>query len=124
LTCLVFGYFGGLASQVASGEIPGGGPIETLIRMPTQSGAMVELDLGNDALESVVKSIDYGIMAPLSVLGRVFPNFGDLNTSSFVAYGVDIFGSLLGRHITITVAYFVLTTLIGYFFLKTRELAA
>ena len=124
LTCLVFGFFGGIASEVASGVIPGGGPIETLIRMPTQTGAMTELDLGNDMLENVIKNIDYGIMAPLSVIGQVFPNFGDLNTSPFVAYGIDIFESLLMRHITLAACYFLLTSLIGYFFLKTRELAA
>lgn len=124
LTCLVFGFFGGVASEVATGVIPGGGPLETLIRMPTQTGAMTELDLGNDTLENVIRSIDYAIMAPLSVVGRVFPNFGSLNTSPFVAYGIDIFGSLLMRHITQAACYFLLTSLTGYFFLKTRELAA
>jgi hypothetical protein len=72
----------------------------------------------------MVKTVDYAIMRPLSALGQVFPNFGNLNTSAFVAYGIDIFGSLLMRHITQTVFYFLLTSLIGYFFLKTRELAA
>ncbi len=63
-------------------------------------------------------------MSPLSVIGRVFPDFGGLNTSAFVAYGVDIFDSLLFRHITLAACYFLATALIGYFFLKTRELAA
>lgn len=124
MTCLVFGFFGGIASEVASGQLPGGGPIESLIRMPLQSGSMTELDLGNDTLENVIKSIDYGIMRPLGVIGRVFPDFGGLNTSAFVAYGIDIFDSLLLRHITLAVCYFLATALVGYFFLKTRELAA
>lgn len=124
MTCLVFGYFGGLAREVATKELPGGGPIESLIRMPMQSGSMTEFDLGNDVLEKVIQGIDLGIMAPLSVLGQVFPNFDNLNTSSFVAYGIDIFGSLLCRHITLTISYFLLTAVVGYFFLKTRELAA
>jgi len=124
LTCLVFGFFGGIAREVATGVIPGGGPLETLIRMPTQTGAMTELDLGNDALENVVRGIDYGIMAPLSVVGQIFPDFGSFNTSHFVAYGVNIFGSLLTRHLTLGLCYFLLTFIVGYFFLKTRELAA
>lgn len=124
LTCLVFGFVGGIASEVASGKIPGGGPIESMIRMTSQAGATVDLDLGNETLESAIKSVDYALMAPLSVLARVFPDFGSLDTSSFVAYGVDIFGSLLGRHVTQTACYFLVTTLVGYFFLKTRELAA
>ncbi len=124
MTCLIFGFFGGIASEVTSGKIPGGGPIESLIRMPTHTGSMTELDLGNNVLENVIKKVDYAIMAPLSVIGQIFPNFGSLNTSSFVAYGINIFGSLVFRHITQTVCYFVLTALVGYFFLKTRELAA
>lgn len=124
LTCLVFGFFGGVASEVASGKMPGGGPIESLIRMPLQAGSMTELDLGNDALEKVIQTVDYGIMRPLSVVGRIFPDFGGLNTSAFVAYGIDIFDRLLMRHITLTICYFVATALVGYFFLKTRELAA
>ncbi len=63
--------------EVATGKIPGGGPIESIIRMPMQSGSMTELDLGNDALEGFVKAIDYGIMYPLSAVGYILP------TSSF-----------------------------------------
>jgi hypothetical protein len=121
---LTFGFFGGLAGEVASNVVPGGGPIESLIRMVSQAGAMTEFDLGNDTLENGIKIVDKGIMQPLSALGQVFPNFGKLNTSSFVAYGIDIFGSLLARHITLGAGYFLLTSLVGYFFLKTRELAA
>jgi ABC-type transport system involved in multi-copper enzyme maturation permease subunit len=126
LTCLVFGYFGGLAAEVTTGKVPGGGPLETAIRMVTQTGATIELDLGNEVVEQVVQSVDYAIMAPLSNIGKVFPNFGtaSYDTSEFVAYGVNIFGSLVLRHITLAAGYVLLTCLIGYFFLKTRELAA
>ncbi|MEO8271037.1 MAG: ABC transporter permease, partial [Aureliella sp.] len=46
MTCLMLGFFGNLAMDVTTGAMPGGGPIESLIRMPLQTGAMVELDLG------------------------------------------------------------------------------
>jgi hypothetical protein len=36
---------------------------------------------------------------------------------------VNIFGGLLSRHLTIAAGYFLLTTIVGYFFLKTREMA-
>jgi hypothetical protein len=52
------------------------------------------------------------------------PGYEQFNTSEFVAFGYNIPGPLLVRHLTMTLGYFVLTALIGYFFLKTRELAS
>ena len=124
MTCLLLGFFGGLAFDIATGETPGGGPIESLIRMPMQSSATVELDLGNTWLEMAIQGIDKGIMFTLWTLFQAIPSFGQFNTSEFVAYGFNIFEHLVARHLTMTVAYFILTSLVGYFFLKTRELAA
>jgi hypothetical protein len=95
-----------------------------MIRIPMHTAATIELDLGNEALE---KTIQYADMALLYSVGAVFqaiPSFGQFNTSEFVAYGYNIPGSLVLRHLTIVFAYFLLTSLIGYFLLKTRELAA
>ncbi|MEZ6079265.1 MAG: hypothetical protein R3C56_27425 [Pirellulaceae bacterium] len=50
---------------MATGDLPGGGPIESLIRMPLQTGAMVDLDLGNEVLETVIKGADQGVMYTL-----------------------------------------------------------
>jgi hypothetical protein len=105
-------------------EHSGGGPIESIIRIGTQKGVMIDLDLGNEALEMVIKNVDYGIMYMILNLKYALPDFSRLGTSEFVAYGVNIFDALLWRHITITVGYCLMTSLIGYFFLKTRELAA
>lgn len=124
LTSLLLGFFGSLALDVATGDAPGGGPIESLIRMPLQTGAEVELDLGNRALETAIKVIDQGIMYTLVSLFQAIPSFGQFNTADFVAYGFNIFGGLLGRHLTMTLGYFLLTSVIAYFFLKTREMAA
>ncbi len=124
LTCLLIGFFGGLAIDVASGEAPGGGPIESLIRIPLQTGAMVDLDLGNPTLETVIKGVDRAIMYTLVTLFSAIPSFGQFNTADFVAYGFNIFGGLVARHLTMTIGYFFLTSTIAYFFLKTREMAA
>ncbi len=124
LTSLMLGFFGGMAIDIASGTMPGGGPIESLIRLPLQSGSMVELDLGNRVLETVIKRTDQGIMYTMYTLFSALPTFRSFNTSEFVAYGFDIFGGLVARHVTMTLSYVVLTSIIAYFFLKTREMAA
>ncbi|MCA9132375.1 MAG: hypothetical protein KDA45_04450, partial [Planctomycetales bacterium] len=124
MTCLLLGFFGNLALDVATGDTPGGGPIESLIRMPLQTGAMIELDLGNQVLETTIRVVDQGIMYTLVSVFQAIPRFGQFNTGDFVAYGFNIAGSLVARHLTMTLAYFLLTSIIAYFFLKTRELAA
>jgi len=124
MTALVLGFCGNMAFDIANGKTPGGGPIESMIRMPMQSGAMVDLDLGNTILETFIKKTDQGIMYTMYTLFNALPSFGSFNTSEYVAYGFDIFGGLVARHFTMTVGYFVLTSVIAYFFLKTREMAA
>lgn len=124
MTALVLGFCGNMAFDVANGKIPGGGPIESMIRMPMQSGAMVELDLGNSILETFIQKVDQGIMYTMYSMFNALPSFGSFNTSEYVAYGFDIFGGLVARHLTMTIAYFVFTSVIAYFFLKTREMAA
>ncbi len=124
LTCLMIGFFGSIALGLATGETPGGGPIESLIKIPLQTGTMVDLDLGNPTLEKVIKITDSGAMWGLYSVFQAIPSFGQFNTAEYVAYGFDIFGGLLARHLTMTLAYFVLTCTIAYFFLKTREIAA
>jgi ABC-type transport system involved in multi-copper enzyme maturation permease subunit len=124
MSCLILGFFGTLAFDVATGSTPGGGPIESMIRIPLHTAATIELDLGNPALETAIQLADRGILYSVWTLFQAIPSFGQFNTSEFVAYGYNIPGSLVGRHMTMTLAYFILTSLIGYFFLKTRELAA
>lgn len=124
MACLVLGFFGGLAFDVATGEVPGGGPIESLIRIPLQTGAMVDLDLGNPVLEKTIKVVDSGMMYTLFSVFKAIPSFGQFNTGDYVAYGYNIYGGLVARHLTMTLCYFLLTSVIAYFFLKTREIAA
>ncbi len=124
LSALGLGFFGAGVDKFFVEEYSGGGPIESLVRIGTQKGVMTELDLGNDALENIIKKIDYAVMYGILNLKTALPNFNKLSTSEFVAYGTNIFDDLLLRHITITFGYFVMSSFIGYFFVKTREMAA
>ena len=124
MTALVLGFCGNMVFDIANGKTPGGGPIESSYRMVTQAGAMVEMDMGNSILEMFIKKTDQGIMYTMYTLFNALPSFGSFNTSEYVAYGFDIFGGLVARHLTMTIGYFVLTSVIAYFFLKTREMAA
>jgi hypothetical protein len=103
--------------------MPGGGPVESLVRLPLQTGAGVELDLGNETVESIIRGIDKGLLLGVATLKSALPDLYSLDTSDFIAYGVNLFGGLLARHLTIAFGYFMMTAIIAYFFLKTREMA-
>lgn len=124
VSIIVLGFFGSFVDAIVEGKVQGGGPVEALIRMPLQSGSGVELDLGNVTLEQSIKFVDQAILICVQTLARAIPNFIQLGTADFVAYGVNLFGGLLSRHLTVCLGYFVMTGMISYFFLKTREMAA
>ena len=124
ISIIVLGFFGFFVDDIVKGTNQGGGPIESLIRIPIQSGSGTELDLGNKALETSLRIVDKSILICVQTLSRAIPNFIQLGTADFVAYGVNLFGGLLSRHLTICAGYFLMTGIISYFFLKTREMAA
>ncbi len=124
LSTLGLGLFGSQIDHFFKAQYSGGGPIESVVRIVTQKGVMLDLDLGNEALEKTIRNIDYVMMYGVSSLKSALPNFNRLGTSDFVVYGVDLFDGLLLRHFAITFGFFLLTSFVGYFFVKTREMAA
>jgi hypothetical protein len=126
--CVLLGF---MAEQVYDiryhldrGEDMGGGPIESLVRMIRQDAMTTELDV--DAVAGkVIKTVDAAIVYSLDAVATSLPNLPKmLGTAEYAASGYDIFGSLLARHAVATFGYVILAFLIGYFFLKTREIAA
>ena len=122
LAGLVMGFFKGFVFDVASGEMPGGGPLESLVRLFTQQNQMVELDksLGT----SIMQGIDAVFMQVMQAVSYAMPDFGRFNTSRFVAYGYDIPASLMAQHLCITLIYAAVVAAAGYYLFKTREIAA
>lgn len=124
ISFLVLGFFGEFADQLLSKKVEGGGPIEALIRIPLGTGSGVDLDIGNESLVKGIRYLDQGILYGVFTFKSAIPNFNQLGTADFVAYGINLFGGLLSRHLTICFGYFLLTGIVSYFFLKTREMAA
>ena len=120
---LVVGLFRGFIISVATGEQVGGGPVESFVRIITQMNQTIELDLGKP-VEWIIKGIDAALMFLMWIAANVFPDYRALDTSRFVAYGFNIDGNLLAQHCLIALAYFVVLSVFGNFFLKSREIAA
>lgn len=126
--CVLLGF---MAEQVYDiryhldrGQDMGGGPIESFVRMIRQDAMTTELDV--DAVAGkIIKTVDAAIVYSLDAVATSLPNLPKmLGTAEYAASGYDIFGSLLARHAVATFGYVILAFLIGYFFLKAREIAA
>lgn len=106
------------------GVTMGGGPVESLIRTFRQDSLTVELDIQEVPLK-IVRGIDNVLVYTQDAVVTSLPNLPKmLGTAEYVASGFDIFGGLLLRHIVATFGYVLLAFLVGYFLLKSREIAA
>ena len=99
----------------------GGGPIESLVRMVTQKNTMINLDAG--VFDTIIEKLDFLLVSMLQMLTYLAPNFGDLNFADYLVYGYAIDNNQLFIGIAITIAFLLGLTLLGYFCLKTREIA-
>lgn len=124
-TCITYvvGTFKDFITSVATGEQDGGGPLESFIRLITQKNISIDLDMG-PVVDRIVMIFDGVFMFFMWLAARVIPDFRSFNTSRFVAYGFDINGNLVMQHCLVTLAFVVVLSIFGYFFLKSREIAA
>jgi hypothetical protein len=123
LMVYLIGLFKEFVLRLVSGDLPGGGPLEALLRTIFQKNVTIELDMG-PVVDRVVPALDKVFLFFLWIGALIFPDFSAFDTSRFVAYGFDISGSLLAQHFLVTAAFVVGLSIYGYFFLRTREVAA
>jgi hypothetical protein len=123
LSAIVLGFFGQFVRDIATGTAYGGGPIESFIRIIIQQNVMTDLEM-NTIVVKIIKGIDAVLMHLLQAATYILPDYTQFDTTEFVASGYNIFGSLVGQQLTMALVYFTAVTIAGYFFLKTREIAA
>jgi hypothetical protein len=123
LATIVLGMFSGFLADVHSGEIAGGGPLESLFRSASQQGVTTDLDVG-EGTSAVMKTTDRVYLRAMMLISGHLPNYPEFNTIRKVAYGYDISNHIIARHTVITFGYFLVLSVMGYFVLRTREFAA
>ena len=78
-----------LSTRLMDGAVTGSGRRENYLYAPTSRMNNTYLDKGNDKLEDMIKSIDYGIYAKTMDGGSVDPNTGDFNFAVRDAYLIE-----------------------------------
>jgi hypothetical protein len=116
-------FFVGVATGLTTsgGTFYGGGPLESLVRIVTQQNVMSPLKAGG--AEPIVQGIDIVLQFLMHSIAQVLPDFSAFSTVNFAAYGYDVPADRVLQDMTTCLAYVVGLAVIGYFLLRTREVA-
>lgn len=123
VSVIILGFFSQFARDVATGVMEGGGPIESFIRMLTQANVQTDMEI-HWLLNNIVKGLDGALMYLMYAATYILPDFRNFDTSRFVADGYNIYGDIVAQQLTVGFVFFIVVAIVGYFFLKTREIAA
>lgn len=116
------GLFHNFLAAVISGEIEGGGPIESFLRIVTQNNQTVLLE--PTWYNRLAVNLDKILLWILDLVARMLPNLTTLDTTQYVAEGFDIPASLLARNFLTVLGYVVPVAVAGFYLFKSREIAA
>ena len=105
-------------------EFEGGGPIEALIRTIWQMNLTSPFPNEADRPEiQAMKQADKGIGFIMQRVADIAPDFTQFNGSSYVASGFNIPAGLVVQQVLVCLAFVLGSTVVGYFFLRNREVA-
>ena len=117
----ILGFYSSFVRELTLPDTDGGGPIESFIRVITQQNMQVSLETG--VLTTLMEQVDNLLVWLLAGLTYLAPDFSQLDFSDFLTFGYSIDPQRLIVALVITAAFVVGLTILGYFALKTREIA-
>ncbi|MCA9230319.1 MAG: ABC transporter permease [Planctomycetales bacterium] len=118
---VVLGFFREFFVGVATGTEYGGGPVESLVRLITQMNVISPLEAG--ASTSLIKGVDAVLQSLMLSVAQVLPDFSAFSTANFAAFGFSVPTDRVLQDLTTCLAYVAGLAVIGYFLLRTREVA-
>jgi ABC-type transport system involved in multi-copper enzyme maturation permease subunit len=123
---VLLGFFGTFVQDLWTGKAFGGGPVEALIRLVNQDNLVKPLEFGAGELGvRIVKFVDNVFLTIVHAFSGVLPDFSGLGRASeYVAYSFNFYDQLLARQCLTTLVYVTAIAIVGYFFMRTREVAA
>lgn len=118
---ITLGFFRQFFIDVAIGKQVGGGPLESLYRIVTQMNQTSPLPEGFGT--QLIASIDTVLKMMMQSITYILPDFRSFSTVDYVAYGYNIPMNQLTQDLIVCGTYVLGLFIIGYFLLRTREVA-
>ena len=121
LVMIIIGFSTPFIREMTEADHEGGGPVESFIRVVTQQNMVLELDTGLST--TLIKNIDSFIVQMLNAITYLAPDFAKMNFSNYLTFGYAIDNQRLLISVIIAITFCVGLSVLGYFALKTREIA-
>ncbi len=121
LVMLIIGFSSPFIRGLTKTDVSGGGPIESFFRLVTQKN--MEIQLETSVATTLMEKTDLLIVKLLNALTYLAPNFSNLNFANFLTYGYSVDIDRILVAIAITIAFCLGLSILGYFSLRTREIA-
>ena len=119
---IILGFYRQDFLDIATGKSYGGGPAESVIRIANQSNVMVQLD--ESVLTTIVTGFDRFFAKPIMwAVGQCLPDFSAFSTVRYAADGYNVPWDRVFQDVTTCLGYVVGLSIIGFFLLRTREVA-
>ncbi len=118
---VLLGYFSEFVYKLATRQTYGGGFAESLIRLPTQQNVISELE--PTPAVTVAKMVDDVIRQPLWAVSKLLPPMGDFGCATYVADGFNYPWQMVLANALCVLGFLLPVFVLGYLFLKTREVA-
>ncbi|MEZ6045106.1 MAG: hypothetical protein R3C11_05905 [Planctomycetaceae bacterium] len=114
--------FSDVLNEQVTGQAIGGGPVESMYRMIYQMNETSRLP-ADEPLAQVALSLDPIFVNMLWIVKHIIPDMSSFNMSEYLAKGFDVNTSAaITPSIAVTLSYFLVSILVGYYCLKLREL--
>ena len=121
LTLLTVGGFKTFLGKIVEGTLPGGGPFEAAYRLNNQMNLVSPLEPGFKT--DLIQFADARVRNLLDLVSHVAPNFRSFWLDEYLAAGFNVPGGYLAMLAVTTVGYIIPVLLLGYLFLRSREVA-
>ncbi len=118
---ILLGFFRDFFVSVALDTVYGGGPVESLVRIVTQRNVMSAIDPSPGV--TLMKGIDNIFQGMMWSVAQVLPDFSSFSTVDFAAFGFNVPNERVMQDLTTCLAYVASLAVVGYFLLRTREVA-
>jgi ABC-type transport system involved in multi-copper enzyme maturation permease subunit len=119
---ILLGFFRQDFLDIATGNVYGGGPAESMLRIANQSNVMVQLEPTLGA--QLVQGFDQYFARPVMWgVAQLLPDFAAFSTVSYAADGYLVPWNRVFQDVTVCAGYIVGLAILGFFLLRTREVA-
>ncbi|MCA9042015.1 MAG: hypothetical protein KDA65_16800 [Planctomycetaceae bacterium] len=114
--------FSDVLNEQVTGRALGGGPMEALYRMLTQTNETSRLP-SDDPIAGIALALDPVFSNLLWIVKHIIPDMSSFSMSEYLAKGFDVNTSAaINPSIAVTFSYFLVSVIVGYYCLKLREL--